>query len=187
MLLPAKEDYTRVLSLLMNQFERQLEEQAIQERPQGRRGRRFSYSQRVLLLFFLQMHHQRRTGFQAQHRWLLLHQSQARRLGFTQVPHRTTLMRRYKQLSRFLEPLIAFIGQWARALAPVKASVAGARLVLHDKSLWKASGPVRPAARCGTSATVGLRWCLRGSSGWTRTPPGARAATTAGFLAMACT
>lgn len=142
MLLPAKEDYRRVLNLLMNQFEKQLEEQAAKEWPQGQRGRRFSYSQRVLLLFFLQMHHQRRTSFSSWHRWLLLHRHQARQMGFARVPHRTTLMRRYKQLSRFLSPLIAFIGQWSRALAPAKASVAGARLVLHDKSLWKASGPV---------------------------------------------
>ena len=146
MLLPTREDYIHVLHHLIRAFERQ--------RPATpRRGRPLHYSQFVLLRFFLLMHFKHITSFKAQQRWLLRQPQQARELGFSCVPHRTTLMRRYRQLHHWLSPLLGFVAQWANQCPSEAASEAsseaasGAQLptsrpIFEDKSLFKALGPV---------------------------------------------
>jgi hypothetical protein len=78
------------------------------------------------------------TEFKAQHRWLTTHPADAQQLGFTAIPHRTTLMRRYKGLAPTVAAFVAFVGDWA---APLDLACCGDVLVV-DGSLFKARGPV---------------------------------------------
>lgn len=137
--LPTQEDYIAVLNHLIGAFEKQ--------RPQlTRRGRPLHYSQLLLLRFFLLMHFKHITCFKAQHRWLSLRPAQAREMGFCAVPHRTTLMRRYRQLHQWLTPLLSFVAHWAKACPPQTNSQTTRALssypIFEDKSLFKARGPV---------------------------------------------
>lgn len=136
--LPTREDYIHVLHHLIRAFE--------QQRPStGRRGRPLSYSQFLMLRFFLLMHFKQIVSFKAQHRWLLRQPAQAKALGFSRVPHRTTLMRRYRQLHQWLHPLLGFVAHWAtQCPAPEAASTpfADSRPIFEDKSLFKARGTV---------------------------------------------
>jgi hypothetical protein len=131
MLPPTNEDYIQVINQLVEQFEQQ------HTRPQTR-GRLLTYSQRVLLGFFILMQFRTIVGFKAQRRWLETHPEEARRLGFPRLPHRTTLSRRYKQLAPYLQELMAYVGQWAEGLGEEFSS----HHVDEDKSLFKARGPV---------------------------------------------
>jgi hypothetical protein len=138
MLLPTREDYIHVLHHLIREFEKQ-------QPTTPRRGRRLSYSQFLLLRFFLLMHFKQIVSFKAQQRWLLRQPAQAQALGFSRVPHRTTLMRRYRQLHQWLTPLLNFVAQWgAHCPAPEAASApfADSHPIFEDKSLFKARGPV---------------------------------------------
>ena len=70
------------------------------------------------------MHFKQIVTFKAQHEWLLKQPAQAKAPGFSRVPHRTTLMRRYRQLHQWLSPLwlsplwlsplLSFVAQWAK-------------------------------------------------------------------------
>lgn len=136
--LPTREDYIHVLHHLIRAFE--------QQRPApARRGRPLSYSQFLMLRFFLLMHFKQIVSFKAQHRWLLRQPAQATALGFSRVPHRTTLMRRYRQLHQWLSPLLSFVAHWATKCPAPEASqmpCADSRPIFEDKSLFKARGPV---------------------------------------------
>jgi Transposase DDE domain len=128
---PTRADYVRDSSTLFERFE--------QERPPvPRRGHPFTYPQRLMIIFFTCMLLRRIVEFKAQQRWLCTHPDAAEHLGFTSIPHRTTLMRRYKALAPTIEAFVAFIGDWAE---PLDAACASDVLVV-DGRLFKARGPV---------------------------------------------
>lgn len=128
---PTRADYVRYYSTLFERFE-QAQPPAIQ------RGCPFTYAQRLMVLFFTCMLLRRITAFKAQHRWLRTHPDDAHQLGFTTIPHRTTLMRRYHSIAPTVDAFIAFVGTWAET---VDATCASDVLVM-DGSLFKARGPV---------------------------------------------
>ena len=128
---PTRADYVRVYFTLFDRFE--------QAQPSAtRRGRRFTYAQRLLIVFFTCMLMRRITEFKAQHRWLVSHPADAQQFGFATIPHRTTLMRRYKRLAATVEAFVAFVGEWAEVVDAACAS----DVVVVDGSLFKARGPV---------------------------------------------
>jgi hypothetical protein len=101
-------------------------------------GHPFDYETKILIVFFTIMMIRRITAFKTQHRWLKNHQDKAVQLGFEQIPHRTTLSRRFKSLYATLPDFIAFLGAWANAVSPKFDS----RALIEDGSLFKAHGPV---------------------------------------------
>jgi hypothetical protein len=128
---PTRADYVRYYSTLYERFE--------QAQPAvSHRGRPVTYAQRLLIVFFTCMLIRRITEFKAQHRWLSTHPDAAQQLGFAAIPHRTTLMRRYKALAPTITAFVTFVGDWA---APVDAACASDVLVV-DGSLFKARGAV---------------------------------------------
>src|SRR5919106_2431227 len=106
---PTRADYVRIYFTLYERFQQEQENRIHYGHP-------FEYTDQVLIVFFTLMSVRRITAFKAQHRWLLHHSSEAMRLGFEQIPVRTTLLRRYKTLYRILQAFIAFVGRWAEAL-----------------------------------------------------------------------
>ncbi len=160
---PTRTDYVQVYFTLFAQF---AQTQAV---PLGR-GRRFTYQQQVLIVFFTCMLIRRITEFKAQWRWLDTHPTETQQFGFVTVPHRTTLMRRYKRLAPVVQAFIDFVGQWA---APMDAQCAGA-VVVVDGSLFKARGPVwHQADRAQGRVPAKLRnldqdasWGKSGYHGW---------------------
>ncbi len=128
---PTRADYVRYYSTLFDRFE--------QAQPvASHRGRPFTYAQRLLIVFFTCMLLRRITEFKAQQRWLTTHPADAQQLGFTAIPHRTTLMRRYKGLASTVAAFVACVGDGA---APLDAAGASAVLVVEGR-LCKARGPV---------------------------------------------
>jgi hypothetical protein len=111
---------------------------------QAHRGRPFVYQQKALIVFFLLMQQRRTFRFKAQHRWLHQHPDIRQVLGLPEVPDRTTLLRRYKDLDPVLQAFIAFGGQYAEALDPQFTS----QDLYTDKSLFKAQGPVWHQSDC---------------------------------------
>ena len=79
-------------------------------------GPPFGYEHKALLGFFLVMHQRRTLRFKAQHRWLQHHPDLRQHMGLQEVPNRTTLSRRYKDLYPVLQDFIAFLGQYAEDL-----------------------------------------------------------------------
>jgi hypothetical protein len=98
----------------------------------------FTYVHKVLIVFFVIMHHRRIYRFKTQRRWLVEHPELRQPLGFESVPHRTTLSRRYKALYPLLEKFITFLGKDAEDLDPSFEN----HNLYEDKSLFKAQGPV---------------------------------------------
>lgn len=128
---PTRADYVRVYFTLFERFQ--------QERGKNiHSGHPFEYADRILIVFFTMMSIRRITSFKAQHRWLLQHLQEAIVLGFEQIPHRSTLSRRYKTLYPTVQAFITFVGRWAEALQPEFDS----RVLVEDASLFKACGPV---------------------------------------------
>ncbi len=128
---PSKNDYVKTYFTLYERFE--------QEQKAGvHRGHPFDYETKVLILFFTIMLFRRITFFKAHHRWLKQHPDEAMWLGFQQIPVRTTLSRRYKDLYPILQAFIAYLGRWAEGLSPVFDS----QVLIEDASLFKAQGPV---------------------------------------------
>ena len=128
---PTRADYVRVYFTLFDHFEHA-------QPPATRRGRRFTYAQRLLIVFFTWMLMRRITEFKAQRRWLDTHPAEAAELGFRTLPHRTTLMRRYQRVAPAVAAFVEFVGAWAE---PVDAACAS-DVVVVDGSLFKARGPV---------------------------------------------
>ncbi|BCM88436.1 hypothetical protein IAD21_00267 [Abditibacteriota bacterium] len=175
MLLPTQTDYKRVLNVLVGHFQAQSQEALVLGRP-------VTYSQRTLLRCFLFLHLRRIHTFKAQHRWLLLHPEHTREWGLDVVPHRTTLLRRYRQLAPFLDELIVSIAQWAQDLGPIPSCeppgeadpAPPARSYIEDKSLFRASGPVwHQKDRVAGVVPAGLRrldldasWSKSAYHGW---------------------
>lgn len=90
-MLPSQADYIELYFTLFERFSqtRMLESHL---------GRPFVYAEKVLIVFFTLMIIRDVNAFKAQHRWLETHPKQREQLGFEQIPHRTTLSRRYKSL-----------------------------------------------------------------------------------------
>jgi hypothetical protein len=128
---PSQADYVMAYFTLYDRFQ---QEQACSVHY----GHPFNYEDKVLIVFFTMMMIRRITTFKAQHRWLENHPEEAVQLNFEQVPHRTTLCRRFKSLYSTLQAFIAFLGDWASALGPEFDS----RALIEDGSLFKAHGPV---------------------------------------------
>jgi hypothetical protein len=129
--LPCQTDYVRTYFTLFDLFQ-----QSACTLPQ--RGRPFTYSEQVLIVFFTHMLMRRITTFKAQARWLAAHPAEARKLGFPGRPHRTTLSRRFKRLAPTVQAFVVFVGQWAENLA----TVFDHRALIEDASLFKSQGPV---------------------------------------------
>lgn len=128
---PTFADY---VDLLFNLFERFWQHRAA--RPH--RGHPVVYAHKAFIVFFVVRQQRRLFRFKAQHRWLTRHPEMQQLLGFEQVPHRTTLSRRYKALYDVVQAFIAFVGHYAQDLDPRLTS----KDLYTDKSLFKALGPV---------------------------------------------
>ncbi len=128
---PTRADYVQFYFTLFDRFEQA-------QPPAQRRGRRLTYTQRLLIVCFTWMLIRRITEFKAQRRWLETHPAEAAALGFRTLPHRTTLMRRYKRIAPTVAAFVEFVGQWAET---VDAACRREVLVV-DGSLFKARGPV---------------------------------------------
>lgn len=129
--LPCQTDYVRTYFTLFDHFQ-----QTARTSPQ--QGRPFTYSEQLLIVFFTHMLMRRITTFKAQERWLASHPTDARELGFSGRPHRTTLSRRFKRLSQTVQAFVVFVGQWAENLG----TVFDHRVLVEDASLFKTQGPV---------------------------------------------
>ncbi len=160
---PTRTDYIDVYFTLFTQFE--------QTHPAvAGRGRPFTYPQRGLIVVFTLMLIRRITDIKAQRRWLETHPTEAAHVGLHKVPHRTTLMRRYKRLAPTVAAFVEFVGQWAET---VEATCASDVLVI-DGSLFKARGPVwHQSARMQGRVPEKLRnldqeasWGKSGYHGW---------------------
>jgi len=128
---PNQSDYINFLLLLIDEFE---SSQHKSKRP----GHPFDYQDRSLICFFAIMILKRCFAFKAMHRWLTLNPEKARELGFTKIPSRYTLSRRYKALYEVIKKFVAFTGQWASSLGEEFQT----EVIYEDKSLFKARGPV---------------------------------------------
>jgi hypothetical protein len=131
MVTPTFADYVELLFTLFERFWHQ-------EAANAPRGWPFVYPHKALIVFFVVMQQRRTFRCKAQHRWLQQHPDLRQHIGLQEVPNRTTLSRRYKDLYPVLPDLIAFLGQYAEDLAPQFTS----QDLYTDKSLFKAQGPV---------------------------------------------
>lgn len=128
---PSQADYVMVYFTLFERFQQEQVKSVHYGHP-------FDYETKILIVFFTIMMVRRITGFKTQHRWLKNHPETAAQLSFSQIPHRTTLSRRFKSLYSTLQDFIAFLGVWASALSPEFDNLA----LIEDGSLFKAHGPV---------------------------------------------
>lgn len=131
--IPTLTDYVTLIIQLFRQFE-----QDRQAKGKNKHGAPFMYGEEMFIIFFLLMQFRRIYQFKAQHRWLTRHPEIVELLGWTQIPHRTTISRRYKALYETVQDFVLFISAYAAAL---DASFSREHLV-EDKSLFKALGPV---------------------------------------------
>lgn len=131
-----------------------------------RRGRPYVYSTTVLLrCYLLMLLWPRWRSYAALHTALSQHSLLCRLVGLPALPHRTTLMRRFKVLE---QPLKARI--WAMGLAFLMRGYAEAHVLLADGTLHRATGPVwhRSQQKRG-EVPANLRHVDR-AAGWGRSP-----------------
>jgi hypothetical protein len=165
MALPSLTDYVTIICTLFDQFE---QEQAEVKGP--KRGRPFTYPEKMFTVFFIIMQFRRIYRFKTQWRWLKTHPRMLTLLGWDSVPHRKTIATRYKDLYITLEQFISFIAQYAPQL---EEAFCTAHLV-EDKSLFKAQGPVwhqsdRQAGRIPDKLRhldTDASWAKSGYHGW---------------------
>lgn len=158
---PTLTDYVRMICTLFERF--------VQEHP-GHESAMFTYSNRMMIVFFVLMQYRRIFKFKAQQRWLSDHPAMVKRLAWPSLPHRVTLSRRYKQLYPVLQAFVQFIGQYAQEL---DSQLRQTHLV-EDKSLFKALGPVwhqadRTAGRLPSKLRhldTDATWSKSGYHGW---------------------
>jgi hypothetical protein len=79
-------------------------------------SRLFTYSNRMMIVLFVILQFRRIFRFKAQWRWLAEHPEMLALLGWKEVPHPTTLLRRYKQLYEVIQAFVQFVGQDASVL-----------------------------------------------------------------------
>lgn len=126
---PTLTDYVNVICTLFNEF--------VQVEP-AYESKLYTYSQRMMLVFFVLMQYRRVFRFKTQRRWLEQHPEMMQLLRWTSLPHRITLARRYRGLYSLLQAFIQFIGQDAEKLDARLRQ----RHLVEDKSLFKAHGTV---------------------------------------------
>lgn len=101
-------------------------------------GHPLVYEQQSMLVFFMTMQFKRIYQFKTQWQWLKFHPEALHRLGWEQVPDRSTLSRRYKKLYGVVQEFVQFLGEQSGDLgADLKSSH-----LYEDQSLFKAQGPV---------------------------------------------
>lgn len=103
---PTFDDYVHVMRSLFHNYQQST-------LSHHGRGRMFTYSQVTLILFFTIMAFRRIFKFKTQNRWLSNHKEEAKSLGFPDIPHRTTLSRRYKDMYNIVQEFVDYVGQWA--------------------------------------------------------------------------
>lgn len=131
--IPVLTDYVSLIITLFTLFKQYRNEQ------QGpKRGCPFTYAEEMFIIFFILMQFRQIHAFKAQWRWLTKHPEMLEMLGWTTVPHRTTISRRYKYLYEVVQEFVLFIGEYAPEL---DEQFSQSHLV-EDKSLFKALGPV---------------------------------------------
>ncbi len=128
---PIFNDY---VALIYNRFEAFTQASEIVQRM----GRPFVYEHKSLIVFFMWMQCKRNYHFKTQWRWLKQHPEALAMLEWEQVPHRTTLSRRSKQLYTVIEDFVRYLGQVSGALGEELQTAH----LYEDKSLFKAQGPV---------------------------------------------
>lgn len=162
-MLPNQVDYIKLYFRLFEEFS--------QTGAKPRRlGRPFDKGEKELITFFSMMIIRQVTDFKAQRRWLETHPYEQKILGLKQIPHRTTLSRRFKNLYETVQAFVAFIGKWAEPLG----SPFDSQLLFEDASLFKAAGPVwHQSDRRQGRIPEGLRrldtdasWSKSGYQGW---------------------
>ena len=131
-----KPNLTDYVSLIITLFE--LFKQHRDEHCTPKQGRPFTYTEEMFIIFFMLMQFRRIHTHKAKWRWLNKHPEMLEMLGWNEVPHRTTIARRYKTLYEVVQEFILFVGQYAPEL---DEQFSQAHLV-EDESLFKALGPV---------------------------------------------
>jgi len=130
---PTLADYVHLIFTLFDLFAQQ---QAGNNGP--KRGKPFTFAEKAMIVLFTLFQFRRIFHFKAQQRWLKANPEMLPLLGFEQLPHRTTLSRRYKRLYGPLQEFVAFLGTYASELDPPLSQ----EQLVEDKSLFKALGPV---------------------------------------------
>lgn len=131
--MPTLTDYANLIITLFGLFKQYRDEQSGKKQ-----GRPFTYTEEAFIIFFMLMQFRRVHANKAKWRWLNRHPEIVDLLGWSKVPHRTTIGRRYKALYEVMQEFIIFIGLYAPELSE---QFSQAHLV-EDKSLFKALGPV---------------------------------------------
>ena len=130
---PTLTNYVHIIFTLFDMFVQHQQQSGL-----TKRGRPFTFAEKAMIVLFTIFQFRRIYRFKAQHRWLKANPETVATLGFKQIPHRTTLSRRYKRLYETLQEFVAFIGEYA---AELDSALRQEHLV-EDKSLFKALGPV---------------------------------------------
>lgn len=128
---PNKDDYITFLLKLIDEFQ---DGQTQTKQP----GHPFDYETRSLICFFTIMILKRCFAFKAMNRWLKLNTNEAQKLGFSNIPSRWTLSRRFKTLYEVIKQFVEFTGKWSNSLGEEFQT----EVIYEDKSLFKAKGPV---------------------------------------------
>jgi hypothetical protein len=158
---PNLTDYVHVLCTLFERF--------VQAYP-GYESQLYTYSNQRMIVLFTILQFRRIYKFKAQRRWLGEHGEMLALLGWATLPHRTTLLRRYKQLAAVLPAFVQFVGQYASQLDGRFRQ----KHLVADKSPFKAQGPVwHQADRQAGRLPAKLRnldteasWTKSGYHGW---------------------
>lgn len=125
--------YTTFFSQRYKDFEKSISSN--ESKPKGRPK---VHPDSSLIIFFAIMILKGVHQFKAQHAFLLEHPDWLKKLKFKSIPDRTTLSRRFKQLTLRMEQFVAYLGDLGIALdTDIPRDV-----VFADKSLYKAQGSV---------------------------------------------
>ena len=108
---PTFADYVELLFTLFERFWQH-------EAARAHSGRPFVYQHKALIVFFVVMQQRRTFRFKAPHRWLQHHPALRQHMGLQEVPNRTTLSRRYKDLYPRLAGLYCLSGAVCRRPRP---------------------------------------------------------------------
>lgn len=130
---PDMKDYITFFTKRYKDFEK-----SISSNESEPKGRPKVHSDNSLIIFFAIMMLKGINQFKAQHVFLLEHPDWVKKLKFKSIPVRTTLSRRFKQLTPSIEQFVDYLGDLGVALdTDTPRDVA-----FIDKSLYKARGSV---------------------------------------------
>lgn len=101
-------------------------------------GHPYVYQEQSMIVFFMWMQFKKIYQFKSQRYWLEHHRESLLVLNWEQVPHRTTLSRRYKALYQVIQEFIRFLGSSNEALGHEMST----KHLNEDQSLFKAQGTV---------------------------------------------